>query len=419
MGGEAVVDEELLNLVCRKIQELKQPGSTRVPLARLGRDPEVHAALQGRSLLQQLEFDTDAYAIRGLAPRFAMDYRASTLTVGLRDSCLTNDTMNDHVDGDEAQAKATSETSPQRTLRRGDAGARFAVDVLAEGPGFVAVRKLHGITTETMLIALQAQLDAKSTNQHHIVSVSRLDRDTSGVLVAATSAEGAECLTEQFKEHSVYKRYLALCKGRVKPLTGEVRARLYISGFAEKYRAYVSPKGKDACTRYEVLQQLVRTAGDRPLIHGKFRSKRPDLPMLSGAEREELEGPLRHYCLLAPGAPLEAPVHNEPVDDDAKEEDLQWYSLLACYPLTGRTHQIRAHLAWLGHPLVADANYNSRGQVREQFGWCPRLWLHCQRMQFRDLAGNCHDVEAQLPPDLAAVLEDRLTACSETSSSKQ
>jgi len=51
--------------------------------------------------------------------------------------------------------------------------------------------------------------------------VSRLDRETSGVLVAATCQEGADALTEQFKEHRVFKRYLALCTGRVEPPEGK------------------------------------------------------------------------------------------------------------------------------------------------------------------------------------------------------
>ncbi len=53
-----------------------------------------------------------------------------------------------------------------------------------------------------------------------VISVSRLDRETSGVLVAATCQEGADALTEQFKEHRVFKRYLALCTGRLEPPEG-------------------------------------------------------------------------------------------------------------------------------------------------------------------------------------------------------
>ena len=53
-----------------------------------------------------------------------------------------------------------------------------------------------------------------------VISVSRLDRETSGVLVAATCQEGADALTEQFKEHRVSKRYLALCTGRLEPPEG-------------------------------------------------------------------------------------------------------------------------------------------------------------------------------------------------------
>lgn len=54
-----------------------------------------------------------------------------------------------------------------------------------------------------------------------VISVSRLDRETSGVLVAATCQEGADALTEQFKEHHVFKRYLALCTGRLEPPEGK------------------------------------------------------------------------------------------------------------------------------------------------------------------------------------------------------
>merc|ERR1712137_16372 len=84
------------------------------------------------------------------------------------------------------------------------------------------------------------------------------------------------------------------------------------------------------------------------------------------------------------------------------------FSLLECQPLTGRTHQIRAHLAWRGHPLIADATYNSRGQARRQFTWCPRLWLHCAQMRVVDLAGRPFEITTSLPSDLCRVLEREL-----------
>ena len=133
--------------------------------------------------------------------------------------------------------------------------------------------------------------------------MSRLDRDTSGLLVAATCFAGADALTDQFKAHQVFKRYLALCTGRVEGLQGRVEARLFISGYAERYRAYVSPKGKWSLTDFEVLCRARRA---------------PE-------SCDELSTALRRY--------------------GGREE---WYSLLACYPRTGRTHQIRAHLQFRG-----------------------------------------------------------------------
>eukprot|EP00913_Durusdinium_trenchii_P021768 g20451.t1 len=83
---------------------------------------------------------------------------------------------------------------------------------------------------------------------------------------------------------------------------------------------------------------------------------------------------------------------------------LEEYSLLACYPGTGRTHQIRAHLQFKGYPIVSDANYSARGKVRPQFEWCPRLWLHCAQMSLLDLEGQWQDWRAPLANDLQRVL---------------
>eukprot|EP00439_Symbiodinium_sp_Y106_P057532 s1409_g8.t1 len=170
--------------------------------------------------------------------------------------------------------------------------------------------------------------------------------------VAQEATEGAG--QGQSEAHSVFKRYLALCSGRVVDTRGQINAKLYISGFAEKYRAYVSPKGKESVTDFEVLAYLSRPCD---AVGSQAPPACDDLG--------------RAVSAYATG----------------KAADKECYTLLACYPRTGRTHQIRAHLEFRGHPLVSDANYNPRGQVRRQFAWCPRLWLHCEKMVFKDLQG--------------------------------
>ncbi len=80
-------------------------------------------------------------------------------------------------------------------------------------------------------------------------------------------------------------------------------------------------------------------------------------------------------------------------------------SLLACQPLTGRTHQIRVHLAHLKHPIVGDPVYGGR---REPDVVCPRQFLHAYRLRFRlPSTGQEMQFTAPLPADLQAVL-DRL-----------
>jgi 23S rRNA-/tRNA-specific pseudouridylate synthase len=76
------------------------------------------------------------------------------------------------------------------------------------------------------------------------------------------------------------------------------------------------------------------------------------------------------------------------------------YTLVEVEPLTGRTHQIRVHLASLGHPIVGDQTYgHASALVRRQF-------LHALRLRFRlPSTGEEIELEAALPEDLQSALD--------------
>ncbi len=77
------------------------------------------------------------------------------------------------------------------------------------------------------------------------------------------------------------------------------------------------------------------------------------------------------------------------------------HTLVEAHPLTGRTHQIRIHMAFIGHPIVGDPVYGFRKQRTK----APRLFLHAARLAFRlPSTGEWREFQAPLPDDLAAVL---------------
>ncbi len=79
------------------------------------------------------------------------------------------------------------------------------------------------------------------------------------------------------------------------------------------------------------------------------------------------------------------------------------YTLLQCHPLTGRTHQIRVHLAHIGHPVVSDAVYAAKRKLPSP---APRQFLHAHRLRFRlPATGEMVEFISPLPDDLAEVLE--------------
>ena len=166
--------------------------------------------------------------------------------------------------------------------------------------------------------------------------VHRLDRDTSGLLVATRSEAAHRALQEAIRRREVERRYLALVRGTPRSRTGRIDA----------------PIGRDR------------------------------------------RDPTRHS--LDTDEPRDAVTHFEVV------ELMSQHALLDVRLETGRTHQIRVHLAAVDLPVAGDGHYGVRGDLG-----LDRQFLHAHRLSFRHpLSGEQIDAESPLPSDLESALQD-------------
>jgi len=82
----------------------------------------------------------------------------------------------------------------------------------------------------------------------------------------------------------------------------------------------------------------------------------------------------------------------------------RWFTLVQLRILTGRTHQIRVHMAFLGHPLVGDIKYGNPAFFNKDSALVPRIFLHCLRMEFEDMDGSTFVAASDLAADLQVAL---------------
>ena len=172
--------------------------------------------------------------------------------------------------------------------------------------------------------------DGLDTNRPGIVH--RLDRDTSGVIIAAKNNEAKRWLQKQFSERKAKKSYIALVTGELKEQHALID--LPIGRDPKKPQLFrVDPNGKLAITEYKVLE------------HFK-------------------EG----------------------------------YSLVQLWPKTGRTHQLRVHMHYLGAPIVGDPFYGGKKAG-------PRLFLHAASLEITLPSRKREIFSSVLSPDLDAFLK--------------
>jgi len=169
--------------------------------------------------------------------------------------------------------------------------------------------------------------------------VHRLDKNTSGVMVAAKNEKAMAALAAQFKARTVSKEYLALVRGTPRPPSGTVSTLIGRSAADRKKMSARPPRGRPAITHYRTVEV--------------FRQ-----------------------C-----------------------------SLLRISIATGRTHQIRVHMAHIGHPVIGDSRYGRAGNIPLPLKPA-RQMLHAESIAFtHPINGSKMRFRAPLPPDMRQLLE--------------
>ncbi len=241
--------------------------------------------------------------------------------------------------------------------------------------------------------------------------VHRLDRETSGLLVVAKTQKAFENLQNQFKERKVSKEYKALVHGFLKEKEGNIESKIARIGKFGKFGVVLNRRsarifspdgsipfvkrveGREARTDYEV-NSLFKISDEKfaQLVYSSSESGK--------AGRIE-KFPLSSSRLGSNNIKLLTKAGINYLKLNARE-----YSLLAVFPRTGRTHQIRVHLKSIGHPVVSDLIYAPRKLLKFDRLWCGRLFLHAKSLEFEHpKTGKMVKFTSDLPNDLKEALD--------------
>jgi 23S rRNA pseudouridine1911/1915/1917 synthase len=214
-------------------------------------------------------------------------------------------------------------------------------DVLVvDKPAGLVVHPAHGHATGTLVNAVVGKISADTGRDASRPGiVHRLDKDTSGVMIVAKNDVAHLALARQLQGRTFKKEYLALVWGDPGEQPAVVEAPIQRDS-ADRRRMAVRQGGRDSTTRFA-----------RIAVYG------------TGSERR---------------------------------------ALLHVTPVTGRTHQIRVHLAFARLPIVGDPVYGRKGSERDGL---PRQFLHAWRLAVNLPHAGPRTFTAPLPPDLRSYLD--------------
>jgi 23S rRNA pseudouridine1911/1915/1917 synthase len=217
--------------------------------------------------------------------------------------------------------------------------------VISKEPGMLT-HPAQGSTKDTLVNALLYHYKDLSRVQgdERAGIVHRLDKDTSGLLIIAKNDDVHAKISDMFKSREVKKTYSALTAGLFGESKGKIMLPIGRSRIDRKKMGISIDQGREAVTLFEVAEE--------------FRPKQ---------------------C-----------------------------ALLDVYPQTGRTHQIRVHLSYIGHPVVGDEVYGNKdsGSIAKDLG-LKRQFLHARRLKFKHpVTGKDMDLEDDLFDDLKKCLKE-------------
>ncbi len=227
-------------------------------------------------------------------------------------------------------------------------------EIIFENDSFIAVNKPAGLLSIPDREQTQTSLkDILLAKYGSIYTVHRLDKDTSGIILFAKTEAAHKYFSQLFEERKIEKYYIGLVYGSLAEKKGTLDAPISEHP-VQKGLMVVHRKGKPSVTDYEVI------------------------------------------------------------------EDLKSFSLLQFQLHTGRTHQIRVHCKNMGHPLACDELYGDGKPIllsslkkkfklskhdEEERPMLNRLALHSGRLKFTDADGKVIDLQAELPKDIRALLQ--------------
>ena len=230
--------------------------------------------------------------------------------------------------------------------------------MIVNKPAGMVVHPGHGNYDGTLLNALAYYLGidkpADSADDKMGILVHRIDKDTSGLLAVAKNDEAQLKLAKQFFDHSIERRYQAIVWGNISEDEGTVD------------------------------MNIMRDPNDRTCYR-------------TTDDENKGKHAVTHYRVL---------------------ERFGYVTLVECKLETGRTHQIRVHMAYLGHPIFGDERYGGKEIrkgtiyakykqfIRNCFEICPRQALHAKTLGFQHpVNGNWLQFDSAIPDDMTALLD--------------